>query len=172
MLDFENNTLNIEDLPKFEEVEKSPVSIRYLKVLRLLYLIFLFVFLGGLTALFFIPKFPIVLFLIIASVVVTIFGILILEVEKGFPKRKFALREKDILFQKGFIIFRETIVPYKRIQHVEVKQGLLFKAFNIVIIKVFTAGSSSGDLSLFGLDPEDADKMKAQILKIADLDED
>ncbi len=46
MLNFENNTLNIEGLPHFESVEGHSVDSKYLKVLRILY-VFWFVFLMG-----------------------------------------------------------------------------------------------------------------------------
>jgi membrane protein YdbS with pleckstrin-like domain len=69
-------------------------------------------------------------------------------------------------------VFKQTILPYKRIQHVEIKQGPLFKAFKLFTLKVYTAGSASGDLSIAGLNKDDADKLKAQILKVADLNDD
>ena len=76
------------------------------------------------------------------------------------------------IFQRGYLFFKQTIVPFNRIQHVEVKQDLIFRAFGIYSLKVFTAGSSSGDLSLVGLNKSDADKLKAVILKGASTDED
>lgn len=172
MLDFRNQTLDIKDLPKFEQVEGHPVDKSYLKVLRILYT-FWFVFMFSIL---FILKFsvdlPLMAFYPILSVLAVIFTFSIIEVEKGFPRRKFGIREKDIIFQNGYFVFKQTILPYKRIQHVEIKQGPLFKAFNLFTLKVYTAGSSSGDLSVAGLNKEDADKLKAQILKVADLNED
>jgi hypothetical protein len=171
MLDFQNNTLDIEDLPRFEEVEGHSVASAYLKVLRIVYVFWLVVFMGGLLTLNFKVNPPSLLFYPILGVLVLIFVLIIIEIEKGFQKRKFGIREKDIIFQKGFFVFKETIVPYKRIQHVEVRQGLLFKAFKLFTLKIYTAGSSTGDLSIKGLNQANSDKIKAQILKVADLDE-
>lgn len=172
MLDFQNQTLHIEDLPKFEQVEGHPVDRAYLKVLRILYVFWLVSLFSALITLEVLVDLPMMAFYPILSVLVLIFGFSIIEVEKGFQRRKFGIREKDIIFQNGYFVFRQTILPYKRIQHVEIKQGPLFKAFSLFTLKIYTAGSSAGDLSIAGLNKIDADKLKAQILKATDLDED
>ena len=171
MLDFENNTLNIDDLPRFENVEGHSVALVYKKVLRILYAFWAVVLISVLVFLKFRANPPALFYYALIGVLTFIFSLIIIEVEKGFQKRRFGIREKDILFQKGFFVFKETIVPYKRIQHVEVRQSLVFKAFKIFTLKIYTAGSSSGDLSIKGLNQSDADKIKAQILKVADIDE-
>ena len=102
---------------------------------------------------------------------IVIFSLSIIDIELGFNRRKFGIRTLDIIFQRGYFVFSQTIVPYKRIQHVEIRQGLVFKAFKLYTLKIYTAGSSTGDLSIAGLNQSDSDKLKAQILKVADLDE-
>lgn len=171
MLDFQNNTLNIDDLPRFETVEGNPVSSSYLKVLRLIYIIWLVILTGVLVTLKFKANPPDLVFYALIGVLTLVYALIIIEIEKGFNRRRFGIREKDIIFQRGFFVFKETIVPYKRIQHVEIKQNLIFKAFKLFSLKVYTAGSSAGDLSIKGLNQDNADKIKAQILKVADIDE-
>ncbi len=171
MTDFQNHTLDIADLPKFETVEGHSIDRAYLKVLRLTYSISLAIIFGGLFITYFLVDMPSLFFYIALLVLIVIFSISITETEKGFARRKFGIREKDIIFQKGFFFFKQIIVPYKRIQHVEVKQGVVFRAYGIYSLKLFTAGSSSGDLSIAGLNKEDADKLKAIILKVASVDE-
>jgi membrane protein YdbS with pleckstrin-like domain len=170
MLNFENQTLDINELPKFEDVEGHPIDKAYLKVLRLLFVFWLIFCFGGLFLLNYLVDLPKLAFFPVLGFLILIFSFSLTEIEKGFPRRKFGIREKDIIFQQGYFMFKQTILPYKRIQHVEVKQGPLFKAFKIYTLKVFTAGSSSGDLSIAGLNKDDASKLKAQILKAADLD--
>lgn len=171
MLDFQNNTLNIDDLPHFETVEGHPVAPAYLKVLRIIYVFWTVVFIGILIVLKFKAHPPAPFYYALIGVLIFVYLLLIIEIEKGFSRRRFGIREKDIIFQRGFFVFKETIVPYKRIQHVEVTQNLIFKAFKIFSLKVYTAGSSAGDLSIKGLNKDNADKIKAQILKVADIDE-
>ncbi|PWH87213.1 PH domain-containing protein [Brumimicrobium oceani] len=172
MLDFQNNTLNIDDLPRFEKVEGIAVDSKYLKVLRILYLFWFLVFIGAWLTVFLTASPIKELFFVLLGILVILFALIITEIEKGFSRRKFGIREKDILFQRGFFVYKETLVPYKRIQHIELRQSLLLKAFKLYSLKIYTAGSSSGDLSIKGLDQINADKIKAQILKVADIDED
>jgi len=170
MLDFQNQTLDINNLPRFEQVEGHPVDRAYLKVLRILYLFWIVLMFSILMTLEILIELPQPAFYPILGVLIILFTFSILEVEKGFPRKKFGIREKDIIFQSGYFVFTQTILPYKRIQHVEIKQGPLFKAFSLFTLKIYTAGSSAGDLSIAGLNKNDADKLKAQILKAADID--
>jgi len=171
-MSFENEILKLEDLPKFENVEGYPVDMAYLNVLRILYAFWAFIFFTGFFILDYYVNLPKLAYFPILIGLVLIFSFSIFEIELGFDKRKFGLRSLDLIFQKGFFVYTQTIVPYKRIQHVEVKQGIMFKAFNLYSLKIYTAGSSTGDLSIAGLNKSDSDKLKAQILKVADLDED
>ena len=171
MIDFKNQTLDLEDLPRFENVEGHPVDRAYLKVLRILYIFWSIVFFLGFFILDYFVEIPQLAFYSILIVLTLIFLLSIVDIEMGFNRRKFGIRDLDIIFQKGFFVFNQTIVPYKRIQHVEIRQGLVFKAFKLYTLKIYTAGSSAGDLSIAGLNQLDADKLKAQILKVADLDE-
>lgn len=171
MLDYQNQILNLEDLPKFETVDGHPVDLAYLKVLRILYAFWAIVLFTAFFVTDYFVKIPNPFYLIGLCVLVLIFVLNIIEIEIGFSRRKFGIRTLDLIFQKGFFVFTQTIVPYKRIQHVEIRQGLVFKAFDLYTLKAYTAGSSTGDLSIAGLNKNDADKLKAQILKVADLDE-
>lgn len=171
MLDYQNQTLDIADLPRFESVDGHPVDRAYLKVLRILYSFWLLLLFSVFFGLEYFINITGVLFYPILGVLIILFSLIITDIELGFKKRKFGIRQQDIIFQKGFFAFTQTIVPYKRIQHVEVKQGLLFKAFSIYTLKLYTAGSSTGDLSIAGLNKNDADKLKAVILKVSSLDE-
>lgn len=171
MLDFQNQTLDINELPRFEQVEGHHVDRAYLKVLRILYLFWFVLMFSILITLEILIELPPQAFYPILGGLLILFSLSIIEVEKGFPRRKFGIREKDIIFQNGFFVFSQSILPYNRIQHVEIKQGPLFKAFSLFTLKVYTAGSSAGDLSIAGLNTNDADKLKAQILKVADLNE-
>jgi len=78
--------------------------------------------------------------------------------------RLFGIRQYDIIYQSGFFYFTETVIPYNRIQHVEIKQGPLSRFFNLYSLRLYTAGASSGDLIIDGLDKETAQKLKAKVL--------
>jgi membrane protein YdbS with pleckstrin-like domain len=71
------------------------------------------------------------------------------------------VRENDISFKKGIITFKLTTVPFNRIQHVEVNQGVLAKLFKLSSLKLFTAGGNASDLSIYGLPQDVAQNLKA-----------
>ena len=93
----------------------------------------------------------------IALLLIYILAITIL----GFPRKGYLVRENDISFHKGIITYKLTTVPFNRIQHVEVNQGILAKMFKLSSLKLFTAGGNASDLSIPGLPQEVAQNLKA-----------
>ena len=84
-----------------------------------------------------------------------------LDTEKiGLKKRKYAVREKDISYEKGILFRSLTTVPFNRIQHVEIDEGPISRLFGLVSLSVFTAGDSSDDLKVSGLLKEEAKQIK------------
>lgn len=75
----------------------------------------------------------------------------------------YALREQDIIYKRGFLFERITIVPFNRIQHVSVERSFLDKILNISSVKVFTAGGSGSDISIPGIYPDTATSVKEEI---------
>lgn len=94
-----------------------------------------------------------------------IFVLVYVEFFFGFPIRRFGIRELDIIYQKGYLVKKETIVPFNRIQHIEVTQSLLLRKFNLYSLLIYTAGESSGDLKIAGLDHQTAQKIKSKVLQ-------
>ncbi|MDT0295129.1 PH domain-containing protein [Mesonia ostreae] len=81
----------------------------------------------------------------------------------------FVVREKDILFQKGVLVIKTTIIPFNRVQHVSTTQSLLDKYFKLKNVKIFTAGGQGSDIKIPGLTPEKALHIKEWIAhKIVD----
>jgi len=78
----------------------------------------------------------------------------------GFKKKGYLLRERDISYRSGLIFHHLTTVPLVRIQHSEVSQGPLQRLFDLATVKIYTAGGSTSDLSIPGLSPEDANKIR------------
>jgi len=91
---------------------------------------------------------------------------------KSYHYKFYAIREKDLLYRSG-IFFRQTaIVPFNRIQHVEMKQTPLDRKFGLAKLVFFTAGGSGSDLKLSGLYKEQAEKIRMFIIeKIGELSE-
>ena len=89
----------------------------------------------------------------------------------GFRRKKYAMRERDILYKEGVIWRSSTIVPFNRVQHAEVHQGPIERLFKLSKLKIYTAGGSSSDLSISGLSPSRANQMKHYILDKTSSDE-
>lgn len=170
MDDFTNNTILISDLPKFEEVQLQPIQPAYYKVI-LINIGIVFSLLGiGLGVLSFFKSdfFPNRVWLIIGALYVLALLISILFSNLSFKFRGFVFREHDAIYKSGVISQTTTIVPYKRIQHVALHQGLFSRYFGLASLELFTAGGSSTDLEINGLTFEEAQRYKIWIIQKID----
>ena len=154
----ENLQLEKSELPLLENVDYSPHPKDY-RDMRLLILMIVMFLLSGfwIMQLVFLNMTAMgVIFLIWAGLL----PIILLEEIKGFKKRGYALRQRDITYKKGFLIHSQTTIPFNRVQHCETTQGPLSRAFGLMSLKVFTAGGASSDLRISGLRPEEANRLK------------
>jgi len=55
----------------------------------------------------------------------------------------YAERERDLIIRKGVLIRRLTIVPYGRMQFVDVKQGPLGRALGVSTVQLHTAAAAT-----------------------------
>lgn len=69
-----------------------------------------------------------------------------------------------VLLKRGVLWQTETFVPRPRIQHTDVTQGPIARHFGIATIKIFTAGSAIGQLSVEGLPYDDAVALRDRLL--------
>jgi membrane protein YdbS with pleckstrin-like domain len=81
-------------------------------------------------------------------------------VYRSFPIRGYALRELDISYKKGWIFFSHITIPFNRVQHSEISQGPVDRYFGLVTLNIYTAGGSSSDLSIPGLEREEAQRLR------------
>ena len=81
----------------------------------------------------------------------------------SFKAKSFAMREHDIVYKSGFISLETTLIPFNRVQHIEIHEGVLMRMYNLTTLQIFTAGGAMSDLKIAGLYKTDAEKMKAFI---------
>ena len=105
------------------------------------------------------------LLLAIGVFVVAVIGFV--SVHKSFKVRGYALRRHDISYRKGWIFYSVLTIPFNRIQHSELSEGPIDRLFNLSKLKIYTAGGSGADLTIPGLDVEDAQKLREFIAKEA-----
>jgi len=160
--DFSNSVILPENLPAIGIAEFTPVDRRYLKIIYIqyLFLALILVFWG----IFFyqIPKDEVleVAFWVLAGLFVGILCFSLIISRLSFPRRGYLIREKDIAYQRGLIRYKLTSIPFNRIQHVELSQGVIAKRLGLASIKIYTAGGSSDDLSIPGLPIETAGQIR------------
>jgi hypothetical protein len=70
---------------------------------------------------------------------------------------------KGILIASGLLVRRETIVPYDRVQHIDVSRGPIERSFGVSTLTLHTAGSYNSTVDLPGLALEDANRMRDEI---------
>lgn len=73
--------------------------------------------------------------------------------------------EQDISLQKGFMFWKLISVSFNRIQHLEVRQGPIERAYGLATLVIFTAGTLGSDLQVPGLPRAIAQQLKAQLLQ-------
>ncbi len=79
---------------------------------------------------------------------------------KEYFVRGYVLREQDITYRRGWLFHHQITVPFNRIQHTEVNHGPIDRLFQLKELEIYTAGGSTSDLNISGLDPEDAERLK------------
>lgn len=153
-MNFTNLQIQDIDLPKVEAVVLKAISKSYLKIIILNKLAFYSVLL----VLLYIFKvvfekkavFEMNIWLLI-SIVLTFCLINFIIAILAFKKQKYAIREQDVIYGKGLIVYSQTTVPISRIQHVEESRSWLARSFGLSTLKIFTAGEAGSDLVIHGL---------------------
>lgn len=172
-MSFYNEQLTPENLPEFRQVEFHGLEKKYLNVLFLSRMVFTIIiaiiFVGiALFAPFYIP----VLILWATGIFISILFISVLILTPAaFRIKAYGIRARDILYRDGLIFRTTTIVPFNRVQHVELKSGPIDRWFGLSRIKVYTAGGSQSDLTIPGLKTSTASSLKELIITKTSKDE-
>ncbi len=167
MTEFENLSVNPTQLPQVETATYHPLDKNYLKISIFTTLIFWGIVLIGSLA------FASIMGLWGNTLWVSLFfvswgllvGTQLWVAIKGFDKKSYAIRGKDLIYQQGLIWHDMTAIPFNRIQHCAVHQGPIERMYKLSRIQVFTAGGSSSDMSIPGLSSGEAQRIKDFILK-------
>jgi hypothetical protein len=159
MENFTNKSIDIASLPQFEEVAFQPISKGYLIKSNLQNLAFLCVAMIGWAVAFYFDISQIQLILLLIGIVLY-FGFKFWNISRLQKNYGFALREKDILYRRGYLVNKTTVVPFNRIQHASISRDVLDKMLKISTLKVFTAGGSGSDIGIPGLAPDLALRLK------------
>lgn len=170
---FSNEQVDTTSLPTIQSISFKGLHKDYLTAeLMGVGILIVFLSIGTITGFFFgkdemPPWLPYIIFGVLALIISLILTSTIL----GFRRKKYALRQHDIIYKCGWLWRSTTIIPFNRVQHAEVHQGPIERMFNLSNLKVYTAGGSSSDLSISGITFTEAQNMKFYILNKTGLDE-
>ena len=82
----------------------------------------------------------------------------------AFVKKGFAFRTHDVLFRHGVIATNTIVIPYNRIQHVALHEGIVSRFFGLAKIEIFTAGGDSSDIEIPGIEKQQAENIKQLLM--------
>ena len=139
----------------------TPLDPRYKSMMRLVAAIFAVVLLIAATvAEIAIPGWTGVIWLPV--VLVAAYIVLYLPMRR-YAARGYSLEEERLRVVRGLLFHSDTIVPFGRVQHIDVDQGPLERGFGLATLTVHTAGSHNASVSLPGLAHDDALAMREEI---------
>jgi hypothetical protein len=160
---FMNPQQALENLPDFEKLSYQALATDYLKVIYISRAITLLILaIGiGITVFFWAEIRPFWWAFIIAFGVVTFLALAFVNI--AFKAKSFAMRNHDIVYKSGFITLETTLIPFNRVQHIEIHEGVLMRMYDLASLQIFTAGGAMSDLKITGLHKTDAERLKAFI---------
>ena len=79
----------------------------------------------------------------------------------------YAERDHDLLVRHGLVIRKLSIVPYARMQYVDVTAGPLERAFKLATVQLHTAAAAS-DARVPGLPPAEASRLRDRLTALGE----
>lgn len=79
----------------------------------------------------------------------------------------YAERDSDLLVRHGLLVRRLSIVPYARMQFVDVTAGPLERAFDLATVQLHTAAAAS-DARVPGLRPAEASRLRDRLTALGE----
>lgn len=161
---FENNVLDISQLPKHEGITFTKLHESYWNVI----LINIAIIAGMLTIGLVLGimynndiqeyKKELMLSLVLLLVFVLFFSFV------SFKKRGYAFRNHDVVYRYGIIATNTIIIPYNRVQHVALHEGFIARIFGLAKVEIFTAGGKDSDIQIPGIEKEVAEDIKQLLM--------
>jgi membrane protein YdbS with pleckstrin-like domain len=105
---------------------------------------------------------------LIAAAAVLAAGVL----AESFVRRRvrawsYAEREDDLLVRRGVLFSRLSVVPYGRMQFIDVTAGPIERSFGLATVRLHTAAAAS-DARIPGLGREEADRLRDRLAELGE----
>jgi len=139
----------------------TPLHPNYVKVVRLGTLLFVLPFviaalvfeIGG-----FLPRGT-----FLAPVVLLALYLIVRTPLRRYHARGYQMRADRLRVVRGLVFRSDTVVPFGRVQHIDVHQGPVERGYGLATLVLHTAGNHNASVSLPGLGHEDALAMREEI---------
>lgn len=104
------------------------------------------------------------IFGVISLIALTLYALTVVALpERKYRRWGYALEDDRLRVLRGFLFRTDTIVPFNRIQHIDVGQGPVERLCGVATLVVHTAGTHNSTVALPGLEPGVADAMREEM---------
>jgi membrane protein YdbS with pleckstrin-like domain len=104
----------------------------------------------------------------IAIVGVLVLGPLFAWIQwRRFRAWGYAEREDDLLVKRGVMFSRFSVIPYGRMQFIDVTAGPLERTFGLATVKMHTAAAAS-DARIPGLERAEAERLRDRLAELGE----
>ncbi|MES5819676.1 PH domain-containing protein [Streptomyces sp. RG80] len=86
---------------------------------------------------------------------------------RNWASWRYAERADDLLISRGVLWREETVVPYGRMQLVEVTSGPVERHFGLSSVQLHTAAAAT-DATIPGLDPAEAERLRDRLTELGE----
>ncbi|HEY6963534.1 MAG TPA: PH domain-containing protein [Gaiellaceae bacterium] len=88
-------------------------------------------------------------------------------VTRRFDAWGYAEREDDLLVRRGVMFARLSVVPYGRMQFIDVTAGPLERSFGLATVRMHTAAAAS-DARIPGLERAEAERLRDRLAELGE----
>ena len=88
-------------------------------------------------------------------------------VSRRFYAWGYAEREDDLLVRRGVMFSRLSVVPYGRMQFIDITAGPLERSFSLATVRMHTAAAAS-DARIPGLEREEAARLRDRLAQLGE----
>lgn len=92
----------------------------------------------------------------LVAAIILAFWLVFIAPGRTFGGWAYRLDADELHTRSGLFIVSETVVPFRRVQHIDVARGPIERAYGVARLIVHTAGVAHSEVTLPGLTPDDA----------------